>query len=36
VFDKSGNRLGAFAVRGEAAKNFIAEVEKLCPDCKPK
>ena len=35
VFTPSGERIGAFTARGEQAKNFIAEVEKLCPGCKP-
>ena len=35
VFTPSGERIGAFTARGEAAKNFISEVEKLCPGCKP-
>lgn len=36
VFDKQGKRIGAFTARGDAKANFIGEVEKICPDCRPK
>jgi hypothetical protein len=35
VFTPSGERIGAFTARGALRDNFIAEVEKLCPGCKP-
>lgn len=35
VFTPSGERIGAFTARGAARDNFVGEVEKLCPGCKP-
>ena len=35
VFTPSGERIGAFTARGAQRDNFISEVEKLCPGCKP-